>query len=207
METRPRILISAASEISRQGLLQLIGESAEFEIVGATGYRTLLSSIHDLHPEILLIEHAAENDPLLKRIMELDEPITVVLLTNDPPSMKLLRSGVRAILSRESVESEIIAALKAVAAGFVVLPGESVDLFSHSYADDQRPEYLEPLSPREIQVLKMLAAGLGNKEIAARLEISGHTVKFHIHSIFTKLQVSSRTEAVTSGLRLGLILL
>ncbi|PYU14357.1 MAG: helix-turn-helix transcriptional regulator [Acidobacteria bacterium] len=64
-----------------------------------------------------------------------------------------------------------------------------------------------PLSSREVEVLGMLAEGLGNKQIAWRLGISEHTVKFHLSSIFTKLDVSSRTEAVALGVRLGLIML
>ena len=64
---------------------------------------------------------------------------------------------------------------------------------------------MQSLSPREIEVLRMMAEGLGNKEIAWRMKLSEHTVKFHISSIFTKLDVSSRTEAVTLGVRLGLV--
>jgi DNA-binding NarL/FixJ family response regulator len=64
----------------------------------------------------------------------------------------------------------------------------------------------EPLTPREIEVLSMLAEGAGNKMIARRLGISEHTVKFHVGSILSKLDASSRTEAVTLGLRQGLIM-
>ncbi|HEV8722827.1 MAG TPA: response regulator transcription factor [Candidatus Binatia bacterium] len=74
----------------------------------------------------------------------------------------------------------------------------------------EQPE-LDPadqiLTPREIEVLRMMAEGLGNKEIATKLLISDHTVKFHISSIFAKLGVSSRTEAVTVGIRQGLIMI
>ena len=64
-----------------------------------------------------------------------------------------------------------------------------------------------PLTPREIEVLRLLAEGLANKNIAWKLKISEHTVKFHIASIFTKLNVSSRAEAVAIGIRQGVILL
>jgi DNA-binding NarL/FixJ family response regulator len=188
----------------------LIGEDPQFQIVGSIIGKTFLPLLHDVQPDILLLESASLNDELpssLKRLKETAHPIHVVLLTDEPPSVKLFRSGLRAIVSRESAGHEILAALRAVAAGFIVLPGENLDLLAHSFSDGEGSRFLEPLSPREIEVLRMLTAGLENKEIAARLEISNHTVKFHIHSIFTKLQVSSRTEAVTTGLRLGLILL
>ena len=66
---------------------------------------------------------------------------------------------------------------------------------------------VQPLTPREVEVLHMLAEGLGNKTIARRLGISEHTVKFHVGSIFSKLNASSRTEAVTVGVRQGLVML
>jgi NarL family two-component system response regulator YdfI len=65
----------------------------------------------------------------------------------------------------------------------------------------------EDLTPREIEVLRMLAEGFGNREMASRLGISDHTVKFHVSSILDKLGAASRTEAVTLGIRMGLILL
>jgi DNA-binding NarL/FixJ family response regulator len=68
-------------------------------------------------------------------------------------------------------------------------------------------EAVEELTPREIEVLRMMAEGLANKEIATRLGISDHTVKFHISSILAKIGASTRTEAVTLGIRMGLILL
>ena len=68
-------------------------------------------------------------------------------------------------------------------------------------------EQVEELSPREVEVLRSMAEGFGNKEIATRLGISDHTVKFHISSILAKLGVASRTEAVTQGIRMGLVLL
>jgi DNA-binding NarL/FixJ family response regulator len=72
---------------------------------------------------------------------------------------------------------------------------------------DPTLETVEELTPREIEVLRMMAEGLGNKEIAARLGISDHTVKFHISSILAKTGASTRTEAVTLGIRMGLILI
>ena len=81
--------------------------------------------------------------------------------------------------------------------------------FHGLHAVSLRPiqEAVEELTPREVEVLRMMAEGLGNKEIAARLGISDHTVKFHISSILAKIGASTRTEAVTLGIRMGLILL
>jgi len=73
--------------------------------------------------------------------------------------------------------------------------------------DESAIDTVEELTPREVEVLRLLADGLGNKEVALRLGISDHTVKFHISSILAKLGAGSRTEAVTLGIRRGLILL
>jgi DNA-binding NarL/FixJ family response regulator len=113
-------------------------------------------------------------------------------------------------LPRHASSEEIVAAIEAVAAGLVVLHPEAMtSLRPASLARrgavaavaDQR------LTAREIEILGLIAEGLGNKAIAARLRISDHTVKFHIASIFAKLGAGSRTEAVTIGVRQGLIMI
>jgi NarL family two-component system response regulator YdfI len=215
METPIRILIAGASQISREGLLRVFSGSSDFTVSGSTvGLLSLSSFLLQTQPDMVLIESDAPDEQLVglvKKITNGPQPVPVVLLINDPSgywSLRLFRSGGKGILSRDSRVPEILAGLRAVAAGFVVMQPESLDSMVAKVAPARYPlDYYEPLTRRELQVLQMIASGLGNKEIAAKLEISGHTVKFHINSIFTKLNVSSRTEAVTTGLRLGLILL
>lgn len=122
-----------------------------------------------------------------------------------------LRLGIRAILPRSATAEEILQTAIAAAAGLVVLHADAIDVLLPGLpavgrsVDASTP--LQALTAREIEVLGMLAEGLGNKAIAKRLNISEHTVKFHVSSIFTKLNASSRTEAVTLGARQGLIML
>jgi len=99
--------------------------------------------------------------------------------------------------------------VEAAAAGLIVLhPAEFDAMFPAAEpASSPLAELVEPLTPRESEVLQMLASGLANKEIATRLAISEHTVKFHVASILGKLGAASRTEAVTLGIRRGLVLL
>ena len=125
-----------------------------------------------------------------------------------------LGTGVRAVLPNDISSEQLVAALEAVASGLLVLhPAQSLtpvntNGFPSSPARSPGLEELaEALTPRESEVLQMLASGLGNKEIAARLAISEHTVKFHVASILGKLGAASRTEAVSLGIRRGLILL
>lgn len=135
--------------------------------------------------------------------------IPMVILADHPrPAwvVDALRAGVRSILPADCTREELTAAVRAAAAGLIVLhPQDSHPLLAAAPVGVQ--SLPETLTARETEVLRMLADGLSNKEIAARLEISEHTVKFHVASLMGKLNASSRTEAVTIGLRHGLILL
>src|SRR5205085_12618833 len=117
---------------------------------------------------------------------------------------ELLRGVVRAVLPHDAGTAQIIAAVYAAAAGLTVVPVEDAP----AVLPDTRTEKLvEPLTARETQVLEMVAEGLSNKEIAARLGISDHTAKFHVNSILAKLNAGTRTEAVMRGIRSGLIMI
>jgi DNA-binding NarL/FixJ family response regulator len=118
---------------------------------------------------------------------------------------RALGAGARGMLPRESGAEEIAAAVQAVAAGLLVLHPEFAAPVEPTPAGVAAAGTL--LTPRERQVLSMLADGLGNKAIAARLGISDHTVKAHVAGIFEKLGVSTRAEAAALGLRRGLIAL
>ena len=99
--------------------------------------------------------------------------------------------------------------MRAAAAGLVVLSPEFAGLLAANTLEEAAAELdpmLEPLTPREQDVLSMMAEGLLNKEIADRLQISEHTVKFHVSSIMGKLDASSRTEAVIRGIRSGIVI-
>jgi NarL family two-component system response regulator YdfI len=137
---------------------------------------------------------------------------TLVVLTDDAEKLLIagaLRSGIRAILPRAARPEEIFAAIQSSVAGLVTLYPDIIESLL-SLSDEAEPSELasagQIVTPREIEVLRMIAEGLGNKEIASKLRISDHTVKFHISSIFAKLGAANRAEAVTLGIRLGLIM-
>jgi DNA-binding NarL/FixJ family response regulator len=122
----------------------------------------------------------------------------------------MLRAGVRAVLPANLTGPEIVAAIEAVDAGLMVLHPADVDVVATSHNHLPNPTLRstrEPLTSRETEVLQFLALGLANKEIAGRMKISEHTVKFHVASILGKLGASSRTEAVTLGIRQGLVMI
>jgi len=113
-------------------------------------------------------------------------------------------------MPRNSMTGEIVGAIQAVAAGLVVIHPEATGALLATAPSIEPSAFTkldQSLTPREVEILSLMAEGLGNKEIAWRLSISGHTVKFHVASIFSKLHAATRTEAVTIGLRRGLIMI
>jgi DNA-binding NarL/FixJ family response regulator len=176
----------------------------------------LAERAEELQADVLLVELEMQDDEAVTALAALaagPRAPAIVLLADYPTDARLveaLRSGVRAVLPRHVTPEAIVAAIGAAAAGLVVLhPGTFDSLLPVLPAGQRSPSNSphQALTPREIEVLGMLAEGLGNKTIAWRLGISEHTVKFHIASLFTKLNASSRTEAVTLGIRQGLIML
>jgi len=138
--------------------------------------------------------------------MALDEltPAPAIVLLGDAEwSSEALRVGVRAILAADAPGTEILAAIEAAAAGLAAIDPRDLE----SLLPASSPVVAGPLTARELEVLRMLAEGAANKNIAWKLAISEHTVKFHVAQILGKLNAGTRTEAVTLGIRKGLILL
>jgi DNA-binding NarL/FixJ family response regulator len=145
--------------------------------------------------------------------------VPVILLVDNPARWmaEALPPGVRAVLPRNVTPAELVGAIEAVAAGLYVFHPSELDSLPilRPREPDLAPElaprpaepFVEHLTPREVEVLQLLSEGLGNKEIASRLNISEHTAKFHVASIMGKLGASTRTEAVTLGIRHGLVLI
>ncbi len=145
--------------------------------------------------------------------------VPVILLVDNPARQisEPLPPSVRAVLPRNVTPAELVGAIEAVAAGLYVFHPSELDSLpilrprEPDLAPELAPQPAEPfvehLTPREVEVLQLLSEGLGNKEIASRLNISEHTAKFHVASIMGKLGAASRTEAVTLGIRHGLVLI
>ena len=178
-----RVLIETASEVTRAGLEALLREHSEIKFVNSAS-----------DADVLLCDEIPE-------FSDLAAAVPVVVLTDELPAPPAWRSGVRAMLPRDAAAAQIIAAIYAASAGLVVLPAE--DTMAMLPTPTEQPA--EPLTPRELEVLDMLAEGLSNKLIAHKLGISEHTAKFHVNSILAKLHAGTRTEAVMRGVRLGLV--
>ena len=203
-----RIAVAATSAVRRAGLESIVRSHAEFQLAGSFGaVASLVSFARSTGPDVIVIDADSIHDLFL----EPTSAAAIVLLTDVSHARsisRLLRSGVRAILSRESDPDDVLSAIYAAYDGLVLLNKPTAESLAAIYGDqplEVEDELSEEITSRETDVLRMLAEGLVNKDIAARLGISEHTVKFHISSILDKLGASTRTEAVTLGIRRGLI--
>jgi len=208
------VLIVAPTAIARAKLAAVVGASKTLSPVVGAADLSLPEHVEAAQYDVLLVDLGSERAAAWLRNLGAEPvPPAIVLLTEEarrPLGAEALRAGVRAVLPRHASGEEIIAAIEAAAAGLIVIHPDTVGAFQPGPSASTRAGVVsarQPLTPREIEVLGMIAEGLGNKIIAARLGISEHTVKFHIASIFVKLNARSRTEAVTIGVRQGLLMI
>lgn len=199
-----RVVVVALSAIARAGIEALLNKTGAIEVIGSAAH---WSEYSGAEPDVIVADLEPGGEEMPGDLTDAGPVPLIVALTDEPRPHWLadaLRSGVRAVLPKQAVASQLVAAIEATAAGLVVL--QPVDL--DGVLVNPRPTKMaERLTPREIEVLGMLAEGQSNKTIAHQLKISEHTVKFHVTSIMAKLNAGSRTEAVTLGIRQGLIMI
>jgi two-component system, NarL family, response regulator YdfI len=199
------VAIMASGESRRNWLARRLRADASLKVAGqASTFASLRSLLNESVVDVAMIEVETDSESGMARdwLEEFIDEVPLVILSATPDSWtfnQIVRADRGAILSHDASADHIVHAIRAAAAGLLVFDGSSVP------RPDSQDELTDDLTPREIQVLQLLAEGLVNREIAERLNISEHTIKFHIGSILGKLQASSRTEAVTRGLRSGLI--
>lgn len=192
-----RVVVVAASPVVRAGLESLAGSSPELQVSAALPD---FNAVEDIPSDVVLAA--------VSEVPQLTRPVPIVLLTAEAQpfwSIDAVRAGVRAILPRDATQEQILAAVLSAASGLATV--DPADLETLAGASVQPAADGPELTPRELEVLRMIAEGAANKTIAWKLGISEHTVKFHVASILNRLGAGTRTEAVTIGIRRGLILL
>lgn len=214
-----RVLIIADDPLVRAGLATLLADQPGLIVTGRIAAAADLSAQLDIYrPDVLLFDlgwdpsaprpgsnPAATTLETLADLRDAGLPI-VALLPDETYYNQAWTAGARSLLLRNAEPEKLQAALLAVGQGLIVLdPGLTAAVLPTPEAD--LPHLADPLTPRELEVLQLLAEGLPNKAIARRLDISDHTVKFHVNAILSKLNAQSRTDAVVRATRLGLILL
>ena len=199
------IWVMATTPARRELLLRSVAADPSIRVAGtAPTFAVLRSLIAETPAEVAVVDLQPDMDSASVRewLLELLDLVAIVVLASehDPELFhRLVRSRTGGILRRDASPEQIVHAVRSVVSGLMIFDSDLMP---------PRPDestLIEPLTVRESEVLRLLADGLGNKEIAARLNISEHTIKFHIRSILGKLGASSRTEAVSRGLRAGLI--
>jgi DNA-binding NarL/FixJ family response regulator len=214
-DTPARILIVSGSAARRASLGEIAYTARNRHAAVTYDARLSLERFSSSASDIVVadLDTPASAAALLRFLEQAPAGTGSVALIDEPAPewvRAALSAGINAIIARDTGAEELQLALQAAVAGFVLLHPTSVRSLALENAtrepnDTITDEWAEELTAREDQVLRLMSIGLGNKEIAARLSISDHTVKFHISSILGKLNASSRTEAVSLGIRKGLI--
>lgn len=204
--SRPiRILTADDHPVLRDGLAAIIEAQDDMEIVGeaATG-QEVIERHRLLQPDVTLMDIQMPDlggiDAIVAIRRESPRARVIVLTTydGDVPAMKAIRAGAAGYLLKSSVRRELVDVIRAVHAGRrYILASVAQEIALHSAED--------PLSERELDVLKLIAEGNANKEIAWQLCVSEDTIKAHIKGIFGKLGASDRTHAVTIAMRRGFL--
>ena len=198
-----RVTIVSPNSALRIGLRELLSRQSDIKVVGET---VDLESVNETETEVVVLASVSS-----ARLFESKAAFAILFLTDDVESVRgVLNSNARAwgVLSPDASEDELVAAVRAVGEGlWVGAPSlvKSLIRLSGQRESSGAESLIEPLTAREKEVIQLMAQGLANKQIALSLGISEHTVKFHLSSLYAKLGISSRTEAIRRGIELGLI--
>lgn len=204
-----RVFVVAESDGEARKLAALLSPSIGLAITGCAASTHLLQ----LDPALDVVVARNPSSTAVQAIAQLKVPVLWLMLAKSSGTPSL--NGASAVLPPHAPPAQIMAAIAAIAAGLHVHAAEPSaraipeDMATPRSSDTEDPgiAFQEALTERELEVLNLLADGLSNPMIAKRLGVSRNTVKFHVSSILAKLGANSRTEAVTLGLRRGLVIL
>lgn len=192
-----RVAIVAEDPLVRSGLLSLVGADAGFVVASEQSQLAPGAEPTDLR----LWDVGSRTAP---RRAELAETPTLALVNDEESALELLRAGAQGVLFRNVSGERLVAGLRALSQGLGVFEPALLRALLNARA---LPAEAISLTPREAEVLGLIAEGLSNKLIADRLKISEHTVKFHVNALLNKLSAETRTEAVVLAARRGLLML
>jgi DNA-binding NarL/FixJ family response regulator len=190
-----RVVVVSSAPLVRSGLRTILGAFDDLDVTEADPTR-----LRVLNADVMICDGTVPD--VDERLDAADVP-ALVLVYDGAGAAEALASGARGVLARTAAPRRMHAALHAVAEAEIVIDDAFADeLLRHPRAE---VEMIEPLTAREREVLRLLASGLTNKEIAQRLGVTGHTIKFHMNGILGKLGAATRTEAVVEAARRGII--
>jgi len=200
-----RVLVVSLDRLSRAGLGAVLDQQPGLTVVGqVSGDENALLPLEVYGPDVIVWDVSWETASAMDNLRLLPEntPALLALAATESQAAQARAAGARGFLSRDASPEALAAAIMALSHGLQVADPALAGGLSPA---EPGPGSNSPLTPREHDVLRLLAEGLPNKGVASRLGVSEHTVKFHVNSIMGKLNAQSRTEAVTLATRLGLL--
>lgn len=215
------IVIADAQHLIRAGLRHLVSEDSRFRVIGeASNEEELQQKLSALRPDVLILDYSQEGAFSIGSIDRLKEnypEVRIMIMSDDDEKeriYKVLQLGVNGFLTKGCGEEEVFDAIKATAKGEKLFCTRVLDyLLEKSFPDAPKsPAEREdvscgptPLSPREIEIVRLIARGLIAKEIASELNLSTHTIYTHRKNIMKKLNISSASELVLYAVKIGIV--
>lgn len=203
-----RVLIADDHRVVRQGLRFLLSQEADMEVVGeAADGIDALESIRRLRPDVVLLDlfmPRLDGIAVLKAMQEEELEARVLVLTssqNDDHLLAAVQAGALSFLPKTAGVDQVVASVRAASRGESVLEPSATARLLRELRGRAKRDPLEELSRRELDVLKAMARGRSNREIARALSVTEETVKSHVSSILAKLGLSDRTQAAIFGLQ------
>jgi len=205
-----RVLIADDHGVVRQGLRMYLGSDPELEIIGeARDGAEAINLSRELHPDVVLMDllmpgmDGIAATAAIRRQMPETEVVALTSVLEDASVVEAVRAGAIGYLLKDTDAHELRRAIKAAAAGQVQLAPQAAARLMHEVRAPEKS--YAALTERETDVMKLLAQGKSNKEIAQALNIGEQTVKTHVSRILDKLGLSSRTQVVLYAIRIGLV--
>jgi len=206
------LLIVDDHPVVRDGLVAILSTQPDFQIVGEAASGEIALTLFDqLQPDVILLDlemPGMDGVMVIKRLRQIQPGVKIVVFTafdTDERILSALQAGAKGYLLKGAPRSELFKAIRVVHQGGSLLQPVVASRLLSQLSGTEAASVTEELTPRESEVLELLAQGKPNKEIAAELVISERTAKFHISSILAKLGATNRTEAVTLALQQGLV--
>ena len=200
------MLVLARDALARAGLATVLDERPECMVVGQISDDADTFDEPEVYrPDVVVWDTGWEPSAIVERLADVAADWNVVaLLPDDSYVNEVWMAGAKGILRRDAPVDSIAAAIVGADRGLMTLEPDLMPALARGGERTPSPDAFA-LTPREIETLRLIAAGASNKTIALELDISEHTVKFHVNSVMTKLNAQNRTEAVVNAMRLGLI--
>jgi DNA-binding NarL/FixJ family response regulator len=211
-----RVLLADDQGLVRAGFRMILKSEPDMEVVGeAVDGRDTVAKAERLAPDVVLMDirmPGLDGIEATRRINGSDDPPRVLMLTtfdSDEYVYEALRAGASAFLLKDAPEHQLLSAIRVVAdGGSLFAPSVTrrlIERFAEQGHPGERPPALEELTPREVEVLQLIARGCSNREIASELVVSEHTTKTHVTSLLRKLGLSNRVQAVVLAYECGLV--